>query len=163
MPDYSGRSIKSLSRSVLKSINNFKFNLNSDSLLNSFWKEPGSKIMRVSRKILALSFACLVVFFTATYYSTARNILKENGLVHSENLFFVSTAEQASIFILQHKSSPTPYQGWKTEVRFPCVWASNQSFCESPQRKVIRKILVINAPIYTPCKTLIIFPFHEFS
>jgi hypothetical protein len=117
----------------------------------------------VSRKILALFFASLVVFFTATYYFTARSMLKENGPVHSESLFFVSTAEQTSFFFLQHKSSPSPYQGWKTEVRFPGLWSSDQSFCESPQRKVIRKILVINAIIYTSCKTLIIFPFHEFS
>ena len=119
--------------------------------------------MRNSRKILALFFASLVIFFTATYYSTARNLLKEKCLVHSENLFFVSASDQTTNFLFQHKSSASPYQGWKTEVRFPGLWASDKSFCESPQRKVIRKILVINAISYSPCKTVIIFPFHEFS
>jgi hypothetical protein len=118
--------------------------------------------MMVSRKISALFFALLVIFFSGTYYSTAHNLLKECGFEGSEGIFFISAADQTVNFFLHQKSSPSSYQGWKTDVRVSGLWALNTLFCESPQRKVIRKILVINSISYTPCKSVIIFPFHEF-
>jgi hypothetical protein len=83
-------------------------------------------------------------------------------LEKSEVNYFVS-ANPANLFILQQKSSLTEFQEWKTEVHIPGFFALYKCISEPPLLKMIRKIFVVDSCSYTPCKSLILYPFHEFS
>jgi hypothetical protein len=118
--------------------------------------------MKVKRKIAALFFALLVIFFSATYYSTSANMLEKHGYAGNIGIAFTSYAEQAANFFLQQKSFSSGYQGWKTEVGFPGVYCLYHYACKPFLHNEIRKIFVIDSQSYSPCKSIILFPFHEF-
>lgn len=119
--------------------------------------------MEVKRKIAALFFALLVIFFSATYYPAANNLLAGHSYAGNEGIFLTSLADQTSNFFLQQKSFSSGYQAWKTEVVFPGFHPPNKYICEPLMHNVIRKIFVVDSHAYTPCKSVILFPFHEFS
>jgi len=118
--------------------------------------------MEVKRKISALYFALLVIFINATYYSSAYYRPVAFNYENSGNACFFQASEANNFFLLQ-KTASTDYQGWKIEVRIPGLYAQNKYLCEPLQLKVIRKIFVVDTFTYTPCKSIILYPYHEFS
>jgi hypothetical protein len=118
--------------------------------------------MKVKRKIAALFFALLVIFFSATYYSASNNMLEKHGYAENKGITLTSYAEQTANFFLQQKSFSSGYQGWKTEAGFPGFYSLTSYVCKPLLQNEIRKIFVIDSYAFSPCKSIILFPFHEF-
>ena len=114
------------------------------------------------RKLIALFFVALVLVTSATYYSGTRTSGNMDFKSGQENLFFV--AENPTLFLyFQKKANTSGNQGWKVENEVPGFLFQNSLLVENPAFKIIHKIFVVNPDSFTTCKSLILYPYHEFS
>lgn len=118
--------------------------------------------MNSVRKIVSLFFAGFLIFINLSYYSVFHYSMERKSLDKSEVTYFVS-ADQTNNFVLDKKSSSQEFHGWKTKNYDLGFCALDKSISEPPRLKVIRKIFVVDCRLWTPCKSLILYPFHEFS
>ncbi len=118
--------------------------------------------MRERSKIKALFLALLVIFISTTHYSTVLKLSVKLPAEETQGIWFTSKIP-VNISFLQSKTTSQECSGWLTEIRIPGFFATNKYLIEPPLLKLIRKIFVIDVFSYTSCKSVILFPFHEFS
>lgn len=118
--------------------------------------------MVAQRKYIALFFLSLILYFSGTCYSVVRQETVPVKTDSQEGLYF-NTQNALSLFLLQEQSSPTGFQGWKAEAGIPGFSIQREMVTEPPRLQVIRKIFVVDKFTFSSCKSLILYPFHEFS
>jgi len=118
--------------------------------------------MKVSKEKMAWILAQLMVIYSAFVYAIPNNPGKEADFETSSGVFFQSPVSAAASSFLQQKTAESLFHAWKVEFRFHAESIFGRAVCESPLRKIIRKILVINSLSFRPCKSILFFPYHEF-
>lgn len=72
-------------------------------------------------------------------------------------------APAAPVYYIQEKASPVVAAGWKTQVRLPGLDLFYDFYQTSePELTLVRKIYVVDLYRYTPCKSVLLYPFHDF-
>ncbi len=118
--------------------------------------------MVAQRKYIALFFLSLILYFSGTCYTVARQESVPVKSDHQEGMHF-NTQNAVALFLLQEQSTSTGFQGWKAEAGIPGFSIQREMVTEPPRLQVIRKIFVVDALTFSSCKSLILYPFHEFS
>lgn len=118
--------------------------------------------MSLLRKSIVYFFASLILVFSATCYSGgAQGIIPDhwNG---SEELAWVSQATTPGL-MLQEGTSNHGVPVWRSEISIPGLFFRSRSSMQPPRLQILRKIYVVDTFTYKPCKSVLLYPFHEFS
>ena len=114
------------------------------------------------RKISSLFCVLLLLWTSSRYYSGILTPAGHDFTNQGEHLFFM--AENPSVFInFQKKSSSSGSQGCKQENIVPGFLFHPVSRIENPRLKLIHSIFVVDPTTFTTCKSVILYPYHEFS
>lgn len=116
----------------------------------------------IMRRILSLFFATLTLVFSVTCYTPSDMVVVPGRWAGGEDLAWVSSAATPG-YAAQEGASSTGNQVWRYEIGIPGLFFRKESPVEPPRLQIIRKIYVVDACNYTPCKSLLLYPFHEFS
>jgi len=119
--------------------------------------------LKKARENTAWILAQLLILYSVFVYAIPSDPSKSTDNSVGAGIFFQPSAESVASFFLPQRTSESPVQAWKVEIRVQALSTLCKGFFESPVRKVIRKILVINSVSFTPCKSILFFPYHEFS
>ncbi len=117
--------------------------------------------MNLRRKIAAVFFALLITLISIAYPVVPSYEWTE---VHTEKqvILLVESSLQRINFI-QETSTADVAAGWKSEVKIPGYSLRNVNFTfGQPGFQSIGKIFVSDINGYRPCKSLLLFPFHDF-
>lgn len=114
------------------------------------------------RNILAYFYAALILLFSITCYSPAGRVVSPDQWSVGEEVAWVSSPAVAG-FVAQENTSATGTQGWRSELAIPGLFFRKESQTEPPRLQILRKIYVVDVTTYTSCKSLLLYPFHEFS
>lgn len=118
--------------------------------------------MSLLRKSIAYFFASLILVFSATCYSGEEQGITPDRWNGSDELAWVSPATVPGL-MLQESTSAQGVPVWRPEVSIPGLFFRSRSTEEPPRLQILRKIFVVDKLSYTPCKSVLLFPFHEFS
>ena len=81
----------------------------------------------------------------------------------SSEVTWFEQAPSAPVYFIQEKASPVVAAGWKTQVRLPGLDLFFDLYqTRQPELSLVRKIYVVDIYRFTPCKSLLLFPFHDF-
>lgn len=119
--------------------------------------------MDLQRKIAVYLFTALITYIGISFPLVAPAVPQDN---YPEGIQVISF-EQAPLFpvlLIQEKSPTVIATGWKTQIRLPGL----ELFCNTehkPKQDLthVRKIFVVDLFSWQPCKSILLYPFHEFS
>ncbi len=118
--------------------------------------------MLLLRKPIVGFFASLILIFSVTCYLPGDERVNPDRWNSSEELGWVSPAA-APGFLIQEGTSSQGSPVWRSEISIPGLFFRSQSTTEPPRLQLIRKIFVVDTFTYTPCKSVLLYPYHEFS
>ncbi|HOF54516.1 MAG TPA: hypothetical protein PLD74_01920 [Prolixibacteraceae bacterium] len=114
------------------------------------------------RKVFATFFAALILIFSATCQIPATYEVSPGSWDHSGELAWVLPAAHPG-YLVQEGATTQGSPVWRSEISIPGLFFRNQATKEPPRMQLLRKFYVADTFTYSPCKSVILYPFHEFS
>jgi hypothetical protein len=117
--------------------------------------------MNFHRKITAVFFALLITLISIAYPVVPSNEWTE--VQTEERVILLVESSLQKLNFIQKTSSSEVATGWKSEVNIPWFNQRNVNFTfGQPEFQCVGKIFVSDINGYKPCKSLLLFPFHDF-
>jgi hypothetical protein len=118
--------------------------------------------MKWQQKIAVYFLAMLILYIGIGYPTiSAYEVAPESR--EDTTLSYIEPAPVCTVILVQEKPATLPSGGWKTSVRIPgFAYYDENIHAQYPELTVIGKILVVDAESFYPCKSLLLFPFHDF-
>jgi len=118
--------------------------------------------MKFHQKIAVHFLAALILFIGAGIPMVSAF---DDGQIPHENfnVAYIEPFPAAPLFLIQQKPVTLVSTGWETSMKIPGFGFSIQNLhLPNPQLAEIGHVLVLDLNTYYPCKSLLIFPFHDF-
>jgi hypothetical protein len=117
--------------------------------------------MHFKQKIVAFFFAALITYIGVTHPVVPSYVTLENTTGES-TIFWIEKLPDANYF-LQESIPSSAVPGWKTEFKIPGLFFRNLNFTFAQQRLPgFKKIFFQDVSYFSPCKSLLLFPYHDF-
>jgi hypothetical protein len=117
--------------------------------------------MILKRRITALFFATLVTLISVAYPVIPSNELTE--IQDGTQTVLLKESSAQAVFIFQENLNAAVAPGWKVAVDTHSLLFINDKFTLGhPAFRGLKKIIVLSPAAYAPCKSLFLFPFHDF-
>ncbi len=100
--------------------------------------------------------------FSATCYSGGEQGITPGRWDGNDELAWVSPATAPGL-LLQEGTATQGVPVWRPEVSIPGLFFRSRNTVDPPRLQILRKIFVVDTLSYTPCKSVLLFPYHEFS
>lgn len=118
--------------------------------------------MNFTRKISVYMLAMLITYIGMSFPLTLTAEIQTENTGDLRVTWF-EQAPAAPVYFIQEKASPVVATGWKTQIRLPGLDLFYDLYQTSePELTLVRKIYVVDLHRYTPCKSLLLYPFHDF-
>lgn len=118
--------------------------------------------MKMQQKIAVYFLAALIFFIGAglpmvTAYKIAP-FQKENASVS-----FIEPLPAAQLILFQQKTATLLSSGWESSPKIPGFIFFNLNLqIQNPELTEVGQIFVVDLDSFYPCKSLLLFPFHDF-
>jgi hypothetical protein len=118
--------------------------------------------MKMQQKIAVYFLAALIFFIGAgmpmfSAFEVAP-IPKENTKVR-----YIEPLPAAPLILFQQKPASLVTSGWESSLKIPGFLYFNLNLhLENPELTKVGQIFVVDLDSFYPCKSLLIFPFHDF-
>jgi hypothetical protein len=117
--------------------------------------------MNFQRKITAVFFALLITLISIAYPVVPSYEWTE--VQTEERVVLLVESSLQKLNLIQETTCSDVTAGWKSQVKIPGFYKRNVNFTfGQPEFQCVGKIFVSDINGYRPCKSLLLFPFHNF-
>jgi hypothetical protein len=114
------------------------------------------------KKISVVMLAMLITYIGISFPLSGTSEF-QNAPQEDSRIIRFEQAPPVPVIFIQEKTSPVISAGWKTQIRLPGLDLLSDLYqTRQPDLRLVRKIFVVNLTAYTPCKSILLSPFHDF-